>query len=159
MMSEHDAPHHPEPVDAVPAPRRDAPPRRWWPLIVVVAAILFAGVAVYLKNPEGEALFPKCVFHSATGLHCPGCGTARALHHLLHGRFLLALNYNVLAVTLLPVLLLCVLADLTTRTCGVRNPIPPLSLRIALAVVAVLLIFGILRNLPFWPWLLLAPPT
>src|SRR5690349_2777045 len=30
-------------------------------------------------------LFPKCPFHSLTGLLCPGCGSQRALHQILHG--------------------------------------------------------------------------
>ena len=45
------------------------------------------GAAIlYLRDPTGNAFFPKCMVYSATGLYCPGCGTQRALHHLLHAR-------------------------------------------------------------------------
>jgi len=45
-----------------------------------------AGAAVlYHFDPVTAGFFPPCMFHVLTGLQCPGCGTTRALHHLLHG--------------------------------------------------------------------------
>lgn len=40
--------------------------------------------------------FP-CVFHSITGLYCPGCGMTRAVKSLLGGRILDSLRYNPVA--------------------------------------------------------------
>ena len=38
------------------------------------------------------------------GIPCPGCGTQRALHSMLHLDFAQALKFNALAVFLIPVL-------------------------------------------------------
>ncbi|MCM1109265.1 MAG: DUF2752 domain-containing protein [Clostridium sp.] len=44
-----------------------------------------------------------------TGLQCPGCGSQRAVHSLLHADLRAAWGYNALLVAFLPfVLLLCV---------------------------------------------------
>lgn len=45
--------------------------------------------------PPGEAtLYPRCMFKAATGYDCPGCGSTRAAHALLHGRFREAFRFN-----------------------------------------------------------------
>ena len=38
---------------------------------------------------------PKCWFHAATGLWCPGCGNTRAARELLSFNFINALRYNI----------------------------------------------------------------
>ena len=48
---------------------------------------VFGAWVLYTFPPETASFYPPCVFRAATGLECPGCGTTRALHHLLHGRF------------------------------------------------------------------------
>jgi len=45
------------------------------------AVLLYLG----LTDPESAPL-PQCVFKRLTGFDCPGCGTQRAIHALLHGR-------------------------------------------------------------------------
>jgi hypothetical protein len=68
---------------------------------VVVAAIAGAWI-LYTFPPATTPYYPRCVFHAATGLSCPGCGTTRALHHLLHGRIGEAFAMNALLFALLP---------------------------------------------------------
>ncbi len=60
---------------------------------IVLALILYL---YYFYNPGLEIYFPKCPFYSLTGLYCPGCGSQRALHQLLHFNILETLNYNAL---------------------------------------------------------------
>ena len=56
-------------------------------------------VAIYSAfAPESISLFPSCPFHSITGLYCPGCGSQRAIHDLLHANFLAAISHNPLIV-------------------------------------------------------------
>lgn len=62
--------------------------------LVMACLLLGALVAYFLVDPEDNALFPACPFHWATGLLCPGCGSQRALHHLLHLRFDQAFVHN-----------------------------------------------------------------
>ncbi len=59
-----------------------------------------------LFDPAQVALFPSCPLRTATGLPCPGCGSQRAIHDLLHGHLAAALAHNALLVLALPYLLL-----------------------------------------------------
>lgn len=40
--------------------------------------------------------FPKCPFKSLTGLECPGCGSQRAIYHVLHGNIAESIRLNIL---------------------------------------------------------------
>ena len=73
--------------------------------LVGIGGLAAAGVAalvLFLFDPARCALYPVCMFHQMTGLDCPGCGSLRALHQLLHGHFGSALHFNALAVLSLP---------------------------------------------------------
>ena len=48
-----------------------------------------------LFDPE-KNLFPPCPFRSLTGWLCPGCGSQRAIHQVLHGNFGAAIKLNLL---------------------------------------------------------------
>lgn len=47
--------------------------------------------------------FPRCPVYWLTGWYCPGCGTQRTLHALLHGRWRQAAQFNLLAAVYAPV--------------------------------------------------------
>lgn len=80
---------------------------------IVVSAAGVALVAVfYFLDPDGSQLFPKCPFYWLTGYKCPGCGSQRAIHHLLHFDFAGAFHANALLVVSLPYILLAFLFDL-----------------------------------------------
>jgi len=61
--------------------------------IGVIVSILIYG----LLDPQ-EFPFPKCPFRSITGWMCPGCGSQRAIHQLLHGQFGAAFQLNALLI-------------------------------------------------------------
>jgi Protein of unknown function (DUF2752) len=67
-------------------------------LLLASVGLVGAVLVLFLFNPAESSWYPRCVFHEATGLHCPGCGTLRASYLLLHGQFLAALSANALAV-------------------------------------------------------------
>ncbi len=49
----------------------------------------------FAYDPAAQgSLFPKCMFRVFTGYQCPGCGSQRALHALLHGHLAEAVHYN-----------------------------------------------------------------
>lgn len=123
-----------------------ATPRQTAWLLTGLAAI-GAGV-LYLSPPSHSWYLPACPIHSVTGLYCPGCGTARALHALLHGRLAEALDANLLLVALLPALaglgvLLFVDAVRDNRVRDLRLPSWA-----SFGFVAAVTLFTILRNLP-----------
>ncbi len=109
---------------------------------------MVAGAAVlYTFDPATSSFYPPCVFHALTGLQCPGCGTTRALHHLLHGRFAEAFHYNAMLLLFGP--LLFAGAVLEARTMLHGAPAPHFVQRpwIAWAVIFLLLAWGVVRNL------------
>src|SRR4051812_8286775 len=69
--------------------------------VFTLAALLY----LRLFNPATSGLYPPCPFRYLTGLNCPGCGTLRALHQLLHGHPLAALGLNPLLIFGLPFML------------------------------------------------------
>jgi hypothetical protein len=60
-------------------------------ILLFCAALLLLG----LFNPE-QYHFPRCPFLSLTGFQCPGCGSQRAMHYLLHGHIVQAARMNLL---------------------------------------------------------------
>jgi Protein of unknown function (DUF2752) len=143
-------------VDNTSAPQPEQRRRRQ--MLVAVLALLLALFAVLYRFPPAEySFYPRCLLHETTGLHCPGCGGTRCVYALLHGNLLQAAAYNILVLLLLPYLGLHAVNACWHALAGRpafrwRTPVwlPKV------AVVAVIL-FWILRNLPFAPFTLLAP--
>ena len=113
-----------------------------------ICLTLGAGALLFFFNPSDYAFYPRCFFHNVTGLLCPGCGSLRALHQLLHGRILAAARCNALLIlALLPAGWVAARA----AWCQLRRqPVPRLitATWLWLALAAGLL-FGLLRNTPF----------
>lgn len=74
-------------------------------IIVIALVLIIGGLIYYLFSPEESKYFPQCPFHLITGYDCPGCGSQRAIHHLLHLRLKEAFLSNPLLVLLIPYLL------------------------------------------------------
>src|SRR5690242_14513344 len=71
---------------------------------LVVLTLLATAAVLYLFDPRFYSFYPTCLFHRTTGLLCPGCGSLRAVHELLHGHLRAAFHYNPLLVAGLPFL-------------------------------------------------------
>ena len=99
-----------------------------------------------------------CVFHSLFHLHCPGCGSGRAVQALLHLRFSEALRQNILALPALS-FLLWQHVDFATTTALGRRVLPRVRMGIGAYVrtILVVLVFWIARNIPLSPFTILAP--
>ena len=126
--------------------------RREQALLALGAFSLVLLVLVFV-DPRSARFAPICPLHATTGLHCPGCGTGRALHALVHGDLPLALRLNALTVAAIPVFL--ALALRVAIHPERRLPVPPLWLR--LLIFAVLFVFLVGRNLPLEPFASWAP--
>jgi hypothetical protein len=141
------------------APPQSAP-RPWFGkavALVAPAAVAAATAYLYCVTPTDNSLYPRCILHSLTGLNCPGCGATRAVHALLHGDLCQALAYNALFILLLPLFLALAVrvwwaALRARRVTGPRMPRSALR-----ALLAVVIAFGILRNVGYYPFTLLAP--
>jgi len=123
--------------------------------IVALALLLIGGYILYRYDPVGSGFYPQCVFHELTGLYCPGCGAARAFHALVHGEFLKALDFNPLLVISLPVVITMVILEIVgwfrNRRYGIFH------MWQAVALVALIVVYTVLRNLPIEPFIYLAP--
>jgi hypothetical protein len=118
---------------------------------------LLAAVLLYMLNPSKSGLFPPCPFHALTGWYCPGCGSLRAIHQLLHGDILAALQFNPLMVLSLPFVIYGLAAEMLKTCLNVRLPVVCLRAYWIWAIFAVIVLYGIGRNIPYWPFILLAP--
>ena len=115
-------------------------------LLVSIPAVAAGLILLYRFPPEKCRFWPPCIFNKLTGLYCPGCGNTRALAALLHGDIAGSLAKNVL---LIPALI-C-LAVLGFRPQSERNPY------FTGAIAVVVVVFSVARNLPWYPFTLLAP--
>jgi hypothetical protein len=125
--------------------------------LAAAAAVVCGLVVLFLIDPAGSSAFPLCPLHAMTGLHCPGCGTLRALHQLLHGNLRAALGLNPLMVCSLPFVAYWCLGELMRGVGGWRLPRLFLPAAWIWVLLGVIVLFGIVRNIPYYPWSLLAP--
>ena len=123
----------------------------------VVSAIIICGAFLFFLNPAQSQCYPPCLFHKLTGLYCPGCGSLRAFHQLLHGHLLTALSLNPLMVLMLPFLGYAFTSRIFLLIRGKALPrifIPAFWLWLLFAGI---IGYWILRNIPFFPFNCLAP--
>lgn len=130
-------------------------PRGWLLLGLLAAAAVGAAVLWHFDPHQAGNPLPPCPSLWLTGLFCPGCGTTRALHALLHGDLPGALAMNPLMVVSLPPVAVLLAHELQL----LPKAMAPLARHLGNARVwAVVLIgYGVLRNLPWPPFSWLAP--
>ncbi|MGC1452706.1 MAG: DUF2752 domain-containing protein [Candidatus Sulfotelmatobacter sp.] len=130
---------------------------RPWLLAALFTAVTVAGVMLRLFDPATSGLFPPCPLRYLTGWYCPGCGSLRAIHQLLHGSLRAAWAMNPLTVVLLPFLTYGLASAAIFEVRGRALPQPFLRAVWIRALCAAIILFGIARNLPMHPFDLLAP--
>lgn len=118
-------------------------------LLWLLSGLGIAGLAVlYFFNPIEYAFYPACQFYKLTHLHCPGCGSLRAMHQLTHGHFIAAFLSNPLLIASIPIFAWIGFRKLRLSPDHSANQtlIKPAAVWTMLVIV---IVFGILRNLPF----------
>ncbi|GGX54146.1 membrane protein [Streptomyces minutiscleroticus] len=140
------------PSPAPPAAATGPVPRRLAVPAAVLAAVAGAFAYVGAVDPNEPGHYPVCPLLRSTGLYCPGCGGLRSAHAFVHGDLVTALHANAAAV--LGFLAFAVLWTVwVVRVLGKR----PVRLDPGPVVPAVsgllLLVFTVVRNLPFGGWL------
>lgn len=120
------------------------------PLLITVA-VFFAATALvifFFIDPGAYPIFPKCPFLVATGLECPGCGSQRAVHQLLHLNIVAAFHQNPLIVLYLPYVMLGIYLEYfggNKKLPSVRNVLYGKSA--AIIILISIIIFWIGRNI------------
>jgi uncharacterized protein DUF2752 len=118
-----------------------------------VGALAVAG-AGYLSavDPHQSGHYPSCPILWVTGRYCPGCGGLRALHDVFHGQFQAAISSNLLVVLALPLVIALWVGWTRDRVSGrVDGHRPPVWF--GWSVLAVALVFWVLRNVTATAWL------
>jgi len=129
---------------------------RYAPL-AAIAGIGAGAVAILGRvdpNVPGNPL-PACPFHALTGLWCPGCGSTRCLHALVHLDPAQAMAMNPLLVLSIVPMLVMALHGAGLWPARWQAPVKLFARPIPWLVVIVA--YGVLRNLPWYPFNLLAP--
>ncbi|MGZ5445606.1 MAG: DUF2752 domain-containing protein [Thermoanaerobaculia bacterium] len=116
--------------------------------VLSLGAFAAAGAWVlYNFAPTAYRFYPPCIFRLVTGFDCPGCGTTRALHHLLHGRIEEAFRYN-------PMLFALIAVAMFALPSLVRGRQPRFLTQPWFAWGAFIVLAGywIVRNTPLYPF-------
>ena len=115
-----------------------------------------SGFVAYF-DPSKVNLLPVCPLLSLTGFACPGCGLTRGFHALFHGDIVTAIDFN----ALIPVwVLIFGYVFVSLMLLAVRGSGLPMWLvgpKALFGFLIVLILFGVLRNLPFYPFTILFP--
>jgi len=120
---------------------------------LAVAAVVAAGtVLLAVRDPHVAGSYALCPLHALTGLWCPACGCLRATHDLAHGDLVGAWGMNPLWVLAVPLVAALWVRWFAAAAAG--RPARAVPLRVGWAGLAVVLVFGVLRNVPsLAPWL------
>lgn len=121
------------------------------PAVAAAAALATAGLFVVF-DPSRPSSLPSCPFRAMTGLDCPGCGSLRALHALVHGDVVAALDHNIVTTAAVPLLLLAWVLWLRRSVSGL--PVTAvLDGRVVRVIAVGFVVFAVVRNLPGVPFL------
>jgi hypothetical protein len=127
--------------------------------VLIFIAVAISGSLLYFYfDPANSHVFPPCPFYTVTGLFCPGCGSQRAFHALLHGNITRSMHENLLFVLFLPLLLYSLVITFINviRSDKIVQHVFYSSL-FAKTVLTVVLLFWLFRNIPVEPFSWLAP--
>ena len=124
--------------------------------IIFLIGIVFLVVIYKYFNPN-QYFFPKCPVHFLTGLYCPGCGSQRSLHAFLNFQILEAFSRNLLV----GVLIMASIFEILFYLLKIEKLRPTNFLKtnryVSIIVLYLVVLFTILRNIPFYPFNILAP--
>jgi hypothetical protein len=122
--------------------------------LLFCAVAVMAGAVLFFFDPAKSGFYPGCPLHRLTGLNCPGCGGLRAVHELLHGNIAAAWRLNLLLVLSLPLAAALLIKRLFVsrsrkpQPTGIEN-----KPHFWVIFFVVLIVFGILRNVPLFAWM------
>jgi hypothetical protein len=126
-------------------------------VLALACAVPPALIVLFSFSPEEFDIYPKCMFHLLTGLHCPGCGATRACFALLHGQWDQAIAFNAYFVLSLPWLTWTGARIAASLMFDVPFRQGRLGTALWIAWAIGFAVFGILRNIDVGPLALLAP--
>ncbi|WP_310994331.1 DUF2752 domain-containing protein [Aequorivita marina] len=123
-------------------------------IIVLMAGL---GLVYYAFNPSTNFFLP-CPIYYTTSFYCPGCGSQRAIHLLLHGDISGAFRFNPLLVLTLPILIYGLGITIANWIFDTQYRFMIFYSKLFIfGYFGIAILYWILRNLPVYPFNLLAP--
>jgi len=123
-------------------------------LILGIICTIFLVNIYYVLYYKYKIVIP-CLFHEITGLYCPGCGITRMIFSLFKLDLYQAFRYNSFVFFLLPFIIFYFVDTIIKWLKGQKNY---LYLKINdkewIILLVIALLFGILRNLPYFKFLI-----
>ncbi len=121
-------------------------------------AVMTAGAGfIWYFEPTKAGFFPVCPMFAFTGFACSGCGLTRGFHALFQGDIVGALGFNALIPLFVVLFGLFFFAMLNVALRGKPFPRWSISLPALWGFLFLLIGFGIVRNIPAYPFTLLFP--
>lgn len=120
-------------------------------------AMVACAFAVFWFDPSGESFFPVCPLYKVTGFACPGCGMTRSFHALVHGDIIGAFRFNLFMPLMLGFIAYIFVSLTLLAIRGKSLSFEIFSPRITWTIFVLLMIFGVVRNIPVYPFNILFP--
>jgi hypothetical protein len=117
-------------------------------LSIIGFFIIGGGIYYFYQNDpaQSETVFILCATKNISGIDCPGCGSQRAFHELLHGNFIKAAKLNLTIYFFTPLLLFLFLKTVL-KPFRIDLPDLLITTKRLMLILFFLLLFTVLRNL------------
>lgn len=132
--------------------RFDEIAKRRFTAVAIWLALAAASIYLFIFEPGRSGFFPACPFRTLTGFTCPGCGSTRGLHRLLHGDVIGAFEFNPLFVVSVPFLLFVLLGYTAAAVKGRGFSTSGINSKYIWMMFVVIMSFWIFRNTPLYPF-------
>jgi uncharacterized protein DUF2752 len=120
---------------------------------LTIGGLGLATLALHLRDPHAHGSWGFCP-SAAIGIYCPGCGGLRAVNDLTNGHVAAAASSNLLLFVAIPAVVFLVGRwALDAWTGRERDHDARLAMRLTTAVLVLMAVFTVARNLPFGDWL------
>lgn len=123
----------------------------------LLLGILAAAALFFLLDPGKHKIFPRCIFYSISGYYCPGCGSQRAIHNLLHLDLAGVVSNNLLFLPAILAIVYHYLHPLLNRKLNWKLPNIFYLKDTPWIIFGIIVVFWVLRNVSFYPFCVLAP--
>lgn len=123
----------------------------------LLVGIIALAVLFFLLDPSKNQLFPRCAFNALTGYYCPGCGSQRAIHSLLHLNIAGVVGNNFLFLPAVLAIIYHYIHTFLNKKFNWRLPNIFYMKNTPWVIFGIILLFWLLRNLPVYPFSVLAP--
>ncbi len=122
-----------------------------------LGAFTVGSFVVWFFNPSKTQFLPVCPTLSVTGFACPGCGLTRGFHALFHGDIVGALDFNLLIPFFALAFAYFAVSMVLIVVRGKALPYKFIGPTAGWAMLLIAVAFGIIRNIPMYPFTVLFP--